>query len=209
MGEPAEASLWPNPFKWKSTFQNPHSLSGPSFFNRLWPLAFGWWLWRFGRLRGCQMAPGLLQTVAGQAPSNSTAGSLNLSFQPISARFRKPWHPPRMTDQCGKQNAMVYSSISSPKSLKTFHDLDGAKPSHVARSPLAEDEMLPWNHSLVNKGKGMPLANKALPKASLETDARSQLLRSARASKGLAEACTPLSPVSSAQAQVCRATTLN
>ena len=43
----------------------------------------------------------------------------------------------------------------------------------------------------------MPLANKALPKASLETDARSQLLRSARASKGLAEACTPLSPVSS------------
>ena len=52
----------------------------------------------------------------------------------------------------------------------------------------------------------MPLANKALPKASLETDARSQLLRSARASKGLAEACTPLSPVSSVLGQLFWAT---
>ena len=68
--------------------------------------------------------------------------------------------------------------------------------------------MVPSNHSLVSKGKGMPLANKALPKASLEMDARSQLLRSARASKGLAEACTPLSPVSLAQ-QNCRTTAVS
>ena len=45
-------------------------------------------------------------------------------------------------------------------------------------------------------GKGMPLASRPLPKASFEMDARSQLQRSASASKGLAEACTPLSPVS-------------
>ena len=63
--------------------------------------------------------------------------------------------------------------------------------------------MVPSNHSLVSKGKGMPLANKALPKGSLEMDARSQLLRSARASKGLAEACTPLSPVSLARLETC------
>ena len=37
------------------------------------------------------------------------------------------------------------------------------------------------------------------PKASLDTEALNQLLRSARASKGDAEACTPLSPVSLGQ----------
>merc|ERR1712085_21500 len=42
---------------------------------------------------------------------------------------------------------------------------------------------------------GTPLASKALPKLSPVNEAPSQLERSANASKGLADACTPLSPV--------------
>merc|ERR1712127_155680 len=43
--------------------------------------------------------------------------------------------------------------------------------------------------------RGTPLASIALPKGSLDSEAPSQLTRSAKASKGLAEAWTPLSPV--------------